>query len=156
MQRNFKKFALPVTLAALAAGMLGIAGCSNKDMEARYAAEQAKIEQQQKNPEIKVIGVYDGCEVKYVDRYYAHDSFYIARCGQTTTTTTTVQVGKVQQNRMAITQQLETVSAQHEKLKSELEVLDKREAALAKLTPEERAALGIEDEKKKQASKPAN
>lgn len=57
---------------------------------------------------------------------------------------------------MAITQQLETISAQREKLKTELEALDKREAALAKLTPEERAAIGIEDDKKKQASKPAN
>jgi hypothetical protein len=156
MYQNFKKYALPVTLAALTAGMVSLAGYSSKDMEARYAAEQAKIEQRQKNPEIKVIGVYDGCEVKYVDRYYAHESFYIARCGQTTTTTTSVRVGKVEQNRMAITQQLETVSAQHEKLKTELEALDKREAALAKLTPEERAAFGIADEKKKQASKPAN
>lgn len=156
MHRNFKKNAFPMTLAALAVGMLALAGCSSKEREAEYAAEQAKIERQQKNPEIKVIGVYDGCEVKYVDRYYSQDSFYIARCGQTTTTTSNVRVGKTQQNRMAITQQLETISAQREKLKTELEALDKREAALAKLTPEERAALGIEDDKKKQAGKPAN
>lgn len=41
MHRNFKKNAFPMTLAALAVGMLALAGCSSKERDAEYAAEQA-------------------------------------------------------------------------------------------------------------------
>jgi tRNA U55 pseudouridine synthase TruB len=155
MNRISPKATRVLSLALLLGVFAGaLSGCTEESrarMEAERAAEQAKIEAKQKNPEIRVIGIYDGCEVKYVDRYYASDSFYLARCGNTSTTTTKVRVGKVTQNRAAILQEIDELDKQREKLKAEAQSLEKREAALAKLTPDEQAALGIEVDKKKAA-----
>ncbi len=104
--------------------------------------EQARIEELQKNPEISVVGTFDGCEVKFVNRYYRDHSFYLARCADTSTTTRqfTEAQGKSQvgRTRVDITQHVE-------RLQAELRELDAREQALKKLSPEERKALGIQD-----------
>lgn len=34
-----------------------------------------------------VVGTFDDCEVKFVNRYYRDSSFYLARCGQTAAST---------------------------------------------------------------------
>lgn len=39
------------------------------------------------NPSIENIGTIDGCTVRWVDRGYTDKSFYIARCDNTTTVT---------------------------------------------------------------------
>ena len=115
---------------AVAAIML--AGCSQR------SAEQA--EAMLTNPDINFVGVYDGCEVKYVDRGYQVKSFYLAKCGGTTTTTRNYseQVGKTTEFRRstAITQEIE-------KLEAEKAVAVTKEKALEKLTHEEKSVLGI-------------
>jgi hypothetical protein len=91
-------------------------------------------------PAVNFVGVYEGCEVKYVDRGYQTKSFYIAKCGNTTTATRNYneQSGKttVFRSSTVITQELE-------KLQAEKAAAETKERALEKLTPTERAALGI-------------
>jgi hypothetical protein len=92
------------------------------------------------NPEISIVGKFDGCEVKFVDRGYHSYSFYIARCDNTTTTTRnyTEQSGKTTVNRRS------TVIAQEiEKLEAEKAAAVAKEKALEKLSPEEKKLLGV-------------
>ena len=92
------------------------------------------------NPDINNVGTFDGCEVKYVDRGYHAYSFYIARCGNTTTSTRnyTEQSGKTTVNRRS------TVIAQEiQKLEAEKAAAVTKEKALEKLSSEEKALLGV-------------
>lgn len=129
--RTTSCWALRATAALCAA--LAMAGCTSKE-------ETAAINEQMKNPRITKIGTFDGCEVKYVNRYYAESSFFLARCDSTTATTgrEKYQSGKstLYRDRLSITHQIA-------ELTQELSALEAREAALAKLTPAERAALGL-------------
>lgn len=115
--------------------------------------EDAKILALQTNPDIQVIGTFDGCEVKYVNRYYQNNSFYLARCDNTSTSTqhVRVQTGKTYRTdtHTAITAQLAEISKQKEQLLTEEKALKVRQTALEKLTPEERAALNISADDKK-------
>lgn len=90
------------------------------------------------NPSILDVGEYDGCSVKYVNRGWDSQSFYIARCGNTTTTTNNAMVksGKytVLRRRTAITMEEQEIAAR----------LKTKQEALNKLTTEERTALGLE------------
>jgi major membrane immunogen (membrane-anchored lipoprotein) len=100
--------------------------------------EQAKA--MLSNPDVNEVGTFDGCEVKYVDRGYHAYSFYIARCGNTTTATRnyTEQSGKTTVNRRS------TVIAQEiQKLEAEKAAAVTKEKALEKLSPEEKALLGV-------------
>jgi len=92
------------------------------------------------NPEVIDVGEYAGCKVQFVDRGYATRSFFIARCGETTTTTNNamVQSGKTQ-----ILQRRTTIETKIKELEDEKSALSSRESALNKLTPEEAKALGI-------------
>jgi uncharacterized lipoprotein YehR (DUF1307 family) len=101
-----------------------LAGCGDD------AAQQAKLT----NPDITKLGTFDGCEVKYVDRGYESNSFYMAKCGNTVTQSSLFQSGKIQERMTSITQQMDALTA-------EKQALATREEALNKLTPEERAAL---------------
>lgn len=84
-------FQKTLALASLLAFTLALSGCSPDPAEAARRAEREKeIEEQLKNPKITSEGVFDGCEVKFVDRYYQDKSFYLVRCG--TTVTQTAQV----------------------------------------------------------------
>jgi hypothetical protein len=109
-----------------------LVGCSER------TDDQAK--EMLANPAINLVGIYEGCEVKYVDRGYQSKSFYIAKCGNTTTFTRnyTEQSGKttVFRRSTVITQEIE-------KLQAEKAGAEAKERALEKLTPTERAALGI-------------
>ena len=109
-----------------------LVGCNSR------TDEQAKA--MLSNPDINNVGTFDGCEVKYVDRGYHNYSFYIARCGNTATATRnyTEQSGKTTVNRRStvITQEIE-------KLEAEKAAAVAKEAALSKLTAEEKKALGI-------------
>lgn len=87
------------------------------------------------SPETVRIGTFDGCEVKYVNRGYMYDSFFMARCDSTVTTTTNIP-GKGATRVTNITVEIERLQA--EKAKLEL-----AEQAIGKLTPAEKAALGI-------------
>jgi hypothetical protein len=78
----------------------------------------------------------DGCTVKYI--YYADGpNFYIARCGDTTTTTWQEQSGK-----QTITSAVINTN-DAESLRNRLSEIEARDKALAKLTAEERKILGL-------------
>ena len=118
--------------AALVAASSLLTGCGQRtDEEAKALLS---------TPAVNFVGVYEGCEVKYVDRGYQIRSFYIAKCGNTTTATRnyTEQSGKstVFRSSTVITQELD-------KLQAEKAAAETKERALEKLTPTERAALGI-------------
>ena len=63
-------------LAPLIVGVMLLASCT--DDEARHLLA---------NPSVSMVGTFDGCEVKFVNRGYSSTSFYIARCGDTDTAT---------------------------------------------------------------------
>lgn len=96
------------------------------------------------NPETTVIGTFEGCSVSYVDRGYNIKSFYIAKCGNTTTTTNNyyVREGKtdVFHRRTEITSQIDKLNAEKADLDKQINA---RQAALSKLSPADRAALGV-------------
>ena len=118
--------------ALLIVTALGLTACSGR------TDEQAKA--MLTNPDINNVGTFDGCEVKFVDRGYHAYSFYIARCGNTTTSTRnyTEQSGKTTVNRRS------TVIAQEiQKLEAEKAAAVTKERALEKLSSEEKALLGV-------------
>jgi hypothetical protein len=104
----------------------------------RRTDEQAKA--MINNPDINFVGTYDGCEVKYIDRGYHDQSFYIAKCGDTTTLTRnyTEKQGKstVDRRSTVITQEIE-------KLQKEKATAETKEKALEKLSAAEKQVLGI-------------
>lgn len=91
-----------------------------------------------KNPEIQSIGEFNGCQVQYVNRGYASNSFYIANCGNANAVTWMQPSGKSQIQRSVI-----TINGEIEKLQNEKAAIETKEKALGKLTPEEKKALGI-------------
>jgi hypothetical protein len=144
-----KKRIVNMSIAALAGVLViagGLAGCSSPE-------EQARAEELMSNPEIKVVGTFDGCEVKFVNRYHRDMSFYLARCGTTIASTQqyeeTQGKSRVARTRLTITQELAELDKQRETLKAEQAAAEKREAAIAKLSPEERTALGLSEDTKK-------
>lgn len=120
------------SLLIICVAAIALSACSSR------TDEQAKA--MLSNPDINNVGTFDGCEVKYVDRGYNSYSFYIARCGNTTTATRnyTEQQGKTTVNRRStvITQEIE-------KLEAEKAAAVAKEKALEKLSPEEKKLLGI-------------
>ena len=121
-----------VKLSMLFATALGLVACGGR------TDEQAKA--MLSDPAINNVGTFDGCEVKFIDRGYHNFSFYIAKCGNTTTTTRnyTEQSGKTTVNRRS------TVIAQEiQKLETEKAAAVSKERALEKLSPEEKALLGV-------------
>jgi hypothetical protein len=125
------------TIFALAIGViaLGMTGCNEE--------AQAKM----KKPAIINIGMIDGCEVKWVDRGYKEYSFYVAHCNTTTVTTSGYETGGKSSEHIpvAVIVDEQKMEATREALamQKELEEMRARDSALAKLTPAEKAALGI-------------
>lgn len=97
-------------------------------------------------PVVSDIGEFDGCQVKFVNRGYQVDSFFIARCGNTATTTRnfseTQGKSTVFRRSTVIEQELQQARA-HEA--AEAEASRVKEQALNKLSPSERKALGLTD-----------
>lgn len=89
-----------------------------------------------REPEIRKTFEVDGCQVKYIDPP-SLPNFYIARCGNTTTTTWKQQQGKTSTTYGAINVE----SA--DDLRRRLAEVEARDKALAKLTDEEKRALGV-------------
>jgi hypothetical protein len=87
------------------------------------------------------VGTFDGCIIKFVNRGYASNSFFMASCPGAVTTTNnyTTRNGKT-----TTTHRRTTITKEIEKLQSELKDVSEKEAALVKLTTQERKALGIE------------
>jgi major membrane immunogen (membrane-anchored lipoprotein) len=122
---------LGICAALLVASAL-LTGCGSR------TDEQAKA--MLTNPDIVNVGTYDGCEVKFIDRGYQTQSFYLAKCNNTTTVTH----NWMQQNGKSTTFRRSTVITQEiEKLQAEKTAAETKEKALEKLSAEERAALGI-------------
>lgn len=92
--------------------------------------------QTHREPQITRVFEVDGCEVKYIDPPNL-PNFYIARCGNTTTTTWKQQQGKSTTTYGAIT--VESTAD----LRKRLAESEARDKAMAKLSPEDKQALGI-------------
>ncbi len=124
-----------LSVALLALSTLALSAC---DDDERAAALRQK-------PSVSDLGDIDGCQVKFVNRGYQADSFFIARCGDTSTTTRNYseQQGKssVFRRSTVIEQELQEARA-HEA--AEAEASRVKEQALSKLSPSERKALGID------------
>jgi hypothetical protein len=118
--------------ALLIVTALGLTACGGR------TDEQAKA--MLSNPDVNDVGTFEGCEVKFIDRGYHAYSFYIARCGNTTTTTRnyTVQSGKTTVNRRST-----VIAEEIQKLEAEKAAAVTKEKALEKLSPEEKALLGV-------------
>lgn len=117
----------------LAAGLiLTTSGCGDDyEREQAYNLAHPKI-----SDEVNV----DGCSVKYVDRGQSYKSFYIARCDGTTTLTTNYTSGKSAARMVSINKQIADLTAQRDAITKEEAV---KHEALTKLSPDERAALGL-------------
>lgn len=104
--------------------MVSLTGC--------FGQEQAVL---LVKPEITEIGEFDGCTVKFVNRGYNIDSFFIARCSDTTVTTRnyTEQSGKTTTAR-----RITVIENEFTPTKEQV-----KESALSKLSAEERAVLGV-------------
>ena len=77
--------------------------------------QQAKLAQLQATPDVKVLGTYDGdCVVKEVND--GKRTFYLARCGNTTTTTRNVQSGKYSRTVFEITQDINLAIQERDQL----------------------------------------
>ena len=88
-------------------------------------------------PTVKKTLTVDGCEVKYVDNPYG-PNFYIARCGNTVTNTWQRQSGK-----SSVTEATVNVDTEAE-LRKKLAEIEAKNKALAKLSAEEKKALGLQ------------
>ena len=90
-----------------------------------------------RQPNVRNTFQADGCEVKYIDPP-GLPNFYIARCGNTTTTTWQQSNGKSTTTYAAV-----TVDASADDLRKRLAEVEARDKALAKLSAEDKKALGI-------------
>jgi len=86
---------------------------------------------------VKKVHQIDGCEVKWIENPYGAN-FYIARCGETVTNTWQRQSGKTK-----ITEATINVNSEQE-LRKRLAEIEARNKALAKLSAEEKKALGLQ------------
>ncbi len=89
-----------------------------------------------RDPIIRNTFEVDGCQVKYIDPPNL-PNFYIARCGNTSTTTWKHQAGKSSTTYSSIT--VEST----DDLRKRLAESEARDKAMAKLSPEDKQALGI-------------
>lgn len=112
------KFSIVVAVAAIA-----LVGCQD--------------DYKKNNPVVGAPIYVDGCEVKYIDRGDSYYSFYIAKCGDTSTTSRRYTSGKSSRNSVVITQEIDALQAEQKEAKL-------KEAAVGKLTEEERKVLGVE------------
>jgi len=117
-----------VKYVLIGAVALMLVGCSDPDPNAPKP-----------QPFVKRTFEIDGCEVKYVDHPNL-PNFYIARCGNTVTNTWQQRSGKTTTTRASI-----NVDSADE-LRKQLEVIETRNKALAKLSAEEKKALGLSND----------
>jgi len=89
-----------------------------------------------REPNVRNTFEVDGCQVKYIDPPNL-PNFYIARCGNTTTATWQQSNGKSTTTYGSVT--VDTT----DELRKRLADAEARDKALAKLSPEDRKALGI-------------
>lgn len=118
-----------------------LAGCGK--------TETPEVQQQLDHPRVSVVGTFDGCEVKYVDRFYKEKSFYIARCApapsgaaMAPTETTTGFYNELAGTRNEPHQQVAITTSDPVSTEQSLALLN-RQKALDKLTELDRAALGL-------------
>lgn len=90
------------------------------------------------NPVVIDIGTFDDCRVKYIDRGELYNNFYLAKCGNTTTSTQIYSIGKSTAVKTVIVDE-----SSIEDLENKLATLKRKEAALAKLSEEDKVAIGI-------------
>lgn len=119
-----------VTLALAAVAIFALSGCEKDEKYNNPLVEPLPAE-------------VDGCVVKYVNRGYVSNSFYIARCpGLGDTVTTTSQTGGKGNSLMTAVTRTETEAERVAREQAERLAAQKK-SALSKLTVEERRALGL-------------
>lgn len=112
----------------LIASAFSLAGCQ-EEQKALYAS-----------PSVTEVGTFDGCNVKFVNRGFQTESFFLARCDGTTATTNNAMVGsksQTLQRRVAIETQIKDLEKERDAIKA-------RESAIQKLSQEEAKALGVQ------------
>jgi hypothetical protein len=114
---------------------LFLVGC-NEEQDALY-----------KNPVVQNVGQYEGCDVKFVNRGYQNVSFYIAKCGQTVTTTSNYETKSGKTTVFNRNTTIVDIDNEIDRLKQEKERIAVLETAKKKLTAEELKMLGIGVEK---------
>lgn len=140
--------------AAVVAMAIGVSGCSSPE-------EVAQAEEKRKNPNVYMVGTFDGCEVKFYERGYTSENFYIARCVNSKATTSVTKLESVRSGKTShdelhlnITDEVLDINARKEQLKSEMDALETKklelekknqiaEKAKQKLSAEEKSALGV-------------
>ena len=90
------------------------------------------------NPDIITIGEIDGCTVKYINRGYQYESFYIAKCNSTVAITSGYETGGKSSRHVT-----QAVIVDESSINIQLAELQQKKAALDKLTPDEKVLLGI-------------
>lgn len=119
-----------VTLALAALAVFALSGCEKDE---KY-----------NNPQVNPLSAeVDGCVVKYVNRGHISDSFYIARCpGLSDTVAITGQTGGKYNNLLTSITRTETEAERAAREQAE-RLAARKNAALSKLTAEERRVLGL-------------
>jgi hypothetical protein len=126
-----------VQFVALIAVALATTACSSPEEAAAREKAQADAEvaakKKMENPDVKIIGTFDGCEVKFYERSrYTSDNFFIAKCVNAEKTTTVSSFehtgGKFPRDveKFDITQEQINAAIQKEKLAA----IDAKKAAL--------------------------
>ena len=136
-----------IKISFLVGVALALGGCKEEEAQALLA-----------NPAVVQVGEFEGCKVTYINRGYESTSFYIAKCNGDTTTVTqngTRSQGKTQvatrkttiiEDTAALQEEIQAHQKQVEQLQSELKL---KKDALAKLSDQEKAALGLVADKSK-------
>jgi hypothetical protein len=160
---SFSKVKL-VHFVAMMAVAIAATGCSSSEEKAKWEKErsdaEAKAEYKKTHPEVTVIGTFDGCEVKFYERGYTSENFYIAKCVNAEKTSTVSSFDRVggkfshDVEKFAVTKEISAMQAEKEKMdkaiaeaKAKAEDAAKKQAlidnAKKKLSVEEREALNI-------------
>lgn len=123
-----------LVLVSLSVALLGpLAGCGGRSED--------EIARLQREPLVQSLGVIDGCDVKYVDRGYQIHSFYLAKCGATTTTTVNYEEA---QGKSRVFRRSTVIAHEIEQLQKEQTESQRIESALKDVSPAKRKALGLD------------
>jgi len=128
-----------LTAICITLSIVALMGCQ------KSPEEVAAIKKQMDEPKITVVGNFNGCEVSYVDRYYANESFYMAKCPGLATTQTThfeTREGKVaKKNTKTTITEMAEIDKKIDEIQKELNTARLQKSGLAKLNEAEKEAI---------------
>ncbi len=128
--------------AVMIAVAIAATGCSSPEekaaLEKAQAEAEAKAEYKRKNPEITLVGTFDGCEVKFYERGWTSENFYIAKCVNAEKTTTVSSFERVggkfshDVEKFDITKEISAVEAEKEKMEKYIAEAKAKKAEIEK------------------------